>query len=105
MKGFKTSIHLFIATSSAAGCLAGWALLAHSPKPAQTVQQTVQRPAQIMQVTTIPSLAPLQPLPPMPAFGTATNNAQPLTFEPQPLPQPQPLPLPTFRSRLRTGGS
>jgi hypothetical protein len=103
MKGFKTSIHVFIATSSAAGCLAGWALLAHSPKPAQAVQQTVQRPAQIVQVTAIPSLAPLPPLPPMPEFSTSTNNAQPLTFEPQPLPQP--LPLPTHRGRLRTGGS
>jgi hypothetical protein len=87
MKPFKASLRVLIATSSVAGFLGGWALLAHSPKPAQASQQP---PAQVEQTQ-------LPPLPPMPEFNSQANDFQPIPISPQP--------FTNFRGRMRTGGS
>jgi hypothetical protein len=79
------SLRFWIALSSMVGFLGGWALLAHSPKPAQLVQQ----PA-LVEPALLPTLAPF------PALGTRNRNLQQ---------------LPALRQRrgsfprLQTGGS
>ncbi len=86
MKTLKRWLRVLIASSSIAGFLAGWAMLAHSGKPAQA--------------------APMQPVPaivapaPLNLPGLSSGNGmglQPLA----PLPQQQLIP----QFRLRTGGS
>ncbi len=85
MKYMKMGFRIWIAMSSVAGFLGGWALLAHSPKPAQPSQN----PAQV-------ELAPLPTLESNPSFGERNRGLQQ---------------LPAFQqsrrgsSRLRTGGS
>jgi hypothetical protein len=86
MQPFKIGLRIWIATSSLLGFLGGWALLAHSPKPAQPSQP----PALQVQPVELP------PLPPMPSFNTSNANIQPLQAIPQ-----SSFSLP----RMRTGGS
>jgi len=85
MNNFKIGLRVWIAISSMVGFLGGWALLAHSPKPAQPTQ-----PAAVVQQVDLP------PLPPMPSFNMQNTNFQPLPVVPQ-----TNFSLP----RLRTGGS
>jgi hypothetical protein len=85
MQPFKIGLRIWIATSSLLGFLCGWALLAHSPKPAQPSQ-----PPALVQPVELP------PLPPMPSFNVNNTNIQPLPAIPQ-----TSFSLP----RMRTGGS
>lgn len=52
MKLLKFGMRFWIALSSVASFLIGWAMLAHSPKPIQLVSD----------VSSIPTLAPLPPM-------------------------------------------
>ena len=54
MKTAKTGFRIWFSMASVAGFLGGWALLAHSPKPAQPVQNSP-----LVEVTPLPTLAPL----------------------------------------------
>jgi hypothetical protein len=88
MKHFKSIIRIWIALCSLAGFFGGWAMLAHSPKPAQV--------AAGRQAVAASGALSLPPLPPMPSFSQAQANFQPIPFQPQ-----TSFALP----RLRTGGS
>ena len=93
MNFFKTGLRIWIATGSVIGFFGGWALLAHSPKPAQPAQQPV-----VVQMAPLPTLAPLPPI--------GDLNNQPGFQQPQPLPQLQPsMPQTGFFGGFRTGGS
>jgi hypothetical protein len=89
MKTFKNSLHILLTLASLLGFLGGWATLAHSRKPIQTVSD--QPPA-------LESLAPLAPLPALDSNNTGASNS-PLNI----------ITSPTRRSRSRsmfsTGGS
>lgn len=85
MKYTKLGLRLWIAMSSVAGFLGGWALLAHSPKPAQLVQNQP-----VVESTPLPTLAPL------PSFNQRSQGFQQLPS----LSQNR-----GFKPRLRTGGS
>ncbi len=88
MKHYKSIIRIWIAFCSLAGFFAGWAILAHSPKPAQAAvgRQAFAAGENIQ----------LPPLPPMPSFSQSSGSFQPIPFQPQ-----TSFALP----RLRTGGS
>ncbi len=87
MKPFQKSLRLLIAGSSIAGFVAGWALLAHSGKPAAaaTVSPAVQ------------ALLP-GPMPSVPSLQNGNRSGSGL----QPI---APLQSPSFTPRLRTRGS
>ena len=72
MKSLKTVIRIWIATTSVAGFLGGWTLLAHSGKPAPLQEQ----PA-ISEPATLPTLAPLPPI------DNPSSSLQPLPALPQ----------------------
>ncbi len=85
MKYTKLGLRLWIAMSSVAGFLGGWALLAHSPKPAQPVQNQP-----VVESTPLATLAPL------PSFNQRNQGIQQFPT----LTQNR-----GFKPRLRTGGS
>jgi hypothetical protein len=85
MRITRLALRVWIATTSLAGFLGGWVLLAHAPKPAPLVMAA---PAS--------AEASLPPLPTLPALGEGSVQLQPLPTLPQN--------LGTF-SRLRTRGS
>jgi hypothetical protein len=85
MKHLKSLLRIWIAFCSLVGFLGGWAMLAHSPKPAQAAQTSA-----------IGQTAGLPPLPPMPSFSQTGANFQPVPFQPQ---------TSFLMPRLRTGGS
>lgn len=86
MKLFKFGLRTWIALSSVVGFFGGWALLAHSPKPAPANPQ----PA-LVEPPPLPTLAPI------PSFNDQNGGFQQLPS----------LPPVSFSSprRLRTGGS
>jgi len=85
MKHLKVGLRIWIALCSLAGFLTGWAMLAHSPKPAPAAQTaSLEQPVQ------------LPALPPMPSFSQTGSNFQPLPLQPQ---------TSFAMPRLRTGGS
>ena len=87
MNFFKNGLRIWIALSSVAGFLGGWALLAHAPKPTQAAAQA---PVQVDE-------APLPTLAPIPGLRQGSNSS---------LQQFQVIPQSNrFGSRLRTGGS
>lgn len=87
---FKNGIRIWIATTSIASFMGGWVLLAHSPKPAPTINRpTISSPAP----------APLPTLPPLPSLKNQSNGVQQL----QPLQSAQSSPI--FQPRMRTSGS
>jgi hypothetical protein len=85
MRLMRTALRVWIASTSVAGFMAGWALLAHAPKPAPLVS-TPPASAEVS----------LPPLPTLPPLDQGSLQLQPLPSLPQ-----------TFSgfSRLRTGGS
>jgi hypothetical protein len=87
MKNFKNSLHILLTFVSLLGFLGGWATLAHSRKPVQTVSDQPQ------------ALAPLAPLPALDSNNSNAPSSSPLNIITQP----------TRRSRSRsmfsTGGS
>jgi hypothetical protein len=88
MKLFKFGLRIWITLTSVSSFLAGWVLLAHSPKPAQP------KSAPPVVVTPLPTLAPLN----LSDSSTGSN------FQNMPLIIQQPsvfAPAPVFR----TGGS
>ncbi len=85
MKIYKISLRILIATSSVAGFLGGWALLAHAPKPMPPSQQ----PALV-------ELVPLPTLAPIPSFSERNRGLEQLPALPQ---------IEISRPRLMTGGS
>ncbi len=85
MKYTKLGLRIWLALSSVAGFLGGWALLAHSPKPAQPIQNQP-----MVEITPLPTLAPL------PSFNQRNQGFQQLPSVSQ---------NQGFRPRLRTGGS
>jgi hypothetical protein len=88
MKHIKPIIRIWIAFCSLAGFFGGWAILAHSPKPAQA--------AAGRQAAAASQMVQLPPLPPMPSFSQANSDFQPVPFQPQ---------TSFSMPRLRTGGS
>jgi hypothetical protein len=88
MKFLKNGLRTWVALSSIAGFLGGWAVFAHSDKP---VSSTPQPPAQ-QQI----EVAPLPTLPAIPSLSQPIQQIQPI----QPMPQ-----INTFSPRMRTGGS
>jgi len=85
MKYTKYGLRIWLAMGSVVGFLGGWALLAHSPKPAQPIQNSP-----VVEFTPLPTLSPLQP------FNQKSQGLQQL---------PQPSQNRSFRPRMRTGGS
>ena len=85
MKRYKLGLRLWIALSSVVGFFGGWALLAHSPKPAPPEPQSAQV-----------ELAPLPTLAPIPSLNDPNRNFQQLPDLPQ---------VSMSIPRLRTGGS
>jgi hypothetical protein len=85
MKRYKLGLRLWISLSSVVGFFGGWALLAHSPKPAPPEPQ----PAQV-------ELAPLPTLPPIPSLSDRNRGIQQLPDLP---------PVSMNTPRLRSGGS
>jgi len=57
MKMIKLALRLWIALTSVASFLVGWAMLAHAPKPVPA--KTLSAPAQSVVLTPLPTLAPL----------------------------------------------
>lgn len=93
MKLLKFGLRFWITLTSVFSFLAGWAMLAHAPKPAQA------SPAQTSSsVAPLPTLAPLQPL----NFSSNGGGVQPQQFS---VVQPA---APSFFSQapvFNTGGS
>ena len=88
MKPFKIFLRYWFAITSVLSFLAGWIILAHSPKPVQP--------------TTSSSLAPLPTLAPIQTFGNVNNNG--LGFFSPNNSQTNSQPSLGF-TRMRTGGS
>lgn len=92
MNFLKNGLRTWVAITSIAGFLGGWAVFAHAEKPVtNSVQQ--QQPAQIQ-------TAPLPTLPALPPMNQPIQQIQPV----QPI-QIQPMPQINTFSRMRTGGS
>ena len=92
LKLMKTVLRVWIATTATGSFLAGWALLAHAPKPVQAA------PAANAQALPLPTLAPL---PPLDISGSSGGpGLQPPTFIIQGSPS-----LFAQAPLLRTGGS
>jgi hypothetical protein len=87
MKFIKNGLRTWIALTSVAGFLGGWAVFSHSNKPVSSV---TQQPAPQIEA------APLPTLPPVPSLNNPIQQIQPI----QPMPQ-----FNTFSRRIRTGGS
>jgi hypothetical protein len=87
MKILKNGLRTWVAITSIAGFLGGWAVFAHAEKP---VSNTAQQPTQQIEV------APLPTLPAIPSLNQPIQQIQPI----QPMPQ-----INTFSRRMRTGGS
>ncbi len=94
MKLYRFALSIWITLASGLSFLLGWAILAHSPKPVQSVQvQAVQPPA--LSQTVLPTLTPLQ------LQGGSSNSFQ--NFQVQ-IPStsfnsaPPPAPAPVFRT-------
>jgi len=68
MKMMKVALRFWIALTSIASFLVGWAMLAHAPKPVQAKTLTAQ--AQSVVLTPLPTLAPL----PSVNFSGASNG-------------------------------
>ncbi len=93
MQHFKIGLRIWIALSSVLGFLSGWALLAHSPKPAQPSQHL--QPVQVQPVS-------LPPLPPMPSFDSGNTTIQQMPV----IPQSSFIPQSNYGyPSMRTGGS
>ena len=86
MKFLKNSLRTWVALTSIAGFLGGWAVFAHSEKP---VSSTPQQSVQIQ-------VAPLQTLPAIPSLNQPIQQIQLI----QPMPQ-----VNMFSGSMRTGGS
>jgi hypothetical protein len=65
MKLFRKFLRFWITLATTGGFLAGWALLAHAPKPIQSTAPSGSA------TTAIPTLAPL---PPLNLSGTSGDN-------------------------------
>ena len=92
MKLFRKFLRFWITLATTGGFLAGWALLAHAPKPVQSSAGSASMS------TAVPTLAPL---PPLDLSGGSTGS----NFQ---LPQCSVQPSPSFFSQapmFRTGGS
>lgn len=89
MKSMKGILRIWIATTSVAGFMGGWALLAHAEKPAP-----IENKPSVSASAPLPTLQPLQPL-----NNNNFNNSSNLQQFPV---QPQQR---SFFPRLRTGGS
>jgi hypothetical protein len=87
MKFLKNGLRTWVAITSVAGFLGGWAVFAHAEKP---VSNTTPQPTQQIEV------APLPTLPAIPSLSQPIQQIQPI----QPMPQ-----INTFSRRIRTGGS
>jgi hypothetical protein len=88
MKFLKNGLRTWVALTSIAGFLGGWAVFAHSEKPiTSTAQQPVQQQIEV---------APLPTLPAIPSLNQPIQQIQPI----QPMPQ-----INTFSRKMRTGGS
>lgn len=87
MKFLKNGLRTWVAITSIAGFLGGWAVFAHAEKP---VSNTTQQPAQQIEVPPLPTL------PAIPSLNQPIQQIQPI----QPMPQ-----INTFLPRMRTGGS
>jgi hypothetical protein len=90
MKFLKNGLRTWVAITSIAGFLGGWAVFAHAEKPVSTTAQQ-QPPAQIQ-------VPPLPTLPAIPSLSQPIQQVQPI----QPI---QPMPQINTFSRMRTGGS
>jgi hypothetical protein len=92
MKLFRKFLRFWITLATAGGFLAGWAMLAHAPKPVQSNAPSASL------TTAVPTLAPLPPLDL--SGGSANGNFQQPQFSVQQ--------SPSFFSQapmFRTGGS
>jgi hypothetical protein len=89
MKFLKNGLRTWVAITSIAGFLGGWAVFAHAEKPVSNTAQ--QQPVQIQ-------VAPLPTLPAIPSLNQPIQQIQPI----QPI---QPMPQINTFSRMRTGGS
>jgi hypothetical protein len=88
MKFLKNGLRTWVAITSVAGFLGGWAVFAHAEKPvSNTTPQPVQQQIEV---------APLPTLPAIPSLDQPIQQIQPI----QPMPQ-----INTFSRRMRTGGS
>lgn len=68
MNSYKRFLHGMITFTSIASFLGGWAVLAHSGKPAQNNSNTGS------ENSSVSALAPLAPLPPLGSVQTNQNN-------------------------------
>lgn len=57
MKMMKVALRFWIALTSVASFLVGWAMLAHAPKPVQAKTLSAEAPSVVL--TPLPTLAPL----------------------------------------------
>jgi hypothetical protein len=67
MKNFKNLLHILLTIASVFGFLGGWATLAHSRKPLQTVSNT-------QVVEPLPALSPLPAMNLNPATDNSSNG-------------------------------
>lgn len=97
MKLPKNSLRVWFTLTSVTGFFGGWAVLAHSPKPAQNAQTTVSQPSMV-------EITPLPTLPPLPSISQQSQNqVQSQSQAIQPLPS---FPQTGFvQPRFRSGGS
>ncbi len=86
MKFLKNGLRMWVAITSIAGFLGGWAVFAHSEKPVSSA------PKQSVQI----QVAPLPTLPAIPSLNQPIQQIQPI----QPIPQ-----VNMFSRSIRTGGS
>src|SRR4029453_17409898 len=105
MKLLKLGLRVWLATTTAGGFLAGWAMLAHSGKPAPVTMPVADEPAV---AAAAPALTPT----PLPTLAPVPSLAHPASGEQaqsQPQPQLQPLPARPRAAgrapRMRTSGS
>jgi len=101
MKTIKNSLRIWITAGSLAGFIGGWALLAHSPKPAQSASDLSQAGGSSQAQVELQPLPTLAPLPPMGA--PVVSNSQNFQLSPS-VPQTTSN-FGSFRPRFRTGGS
>ncbi len=100
MRLFRIGLRFWITLTSVFSFIAGWILLAHSPKP---VQAKTTSPSPAVNVAPLPTLQPLSPL----NFSSSNSNGgfQSQNFSVQPAPQVQ---SPSFFAQapaFTTGGS
>jgi len=92
MKLFRKFLRFWITLATTGGFLAGWALLAHAPKPVQAGASSSSA------TTAVPTLTPLPPLDL--SGGSIENNSQQPQFTVQQSPS-----LFSQAPMFRTGGS